>query len=228
MIDKIQAVIFDIDGTLVDSMSLWHEIDIAYFERIGIPMPPDVQKAVEGMSFRETALYFQKHFQPEREVTDIENDWIEMAHEKYLSEIKAKPGAKEYLDFLQEKGIKLGVATSNDKKLAYAALSPHGFSEKLDSLRTSGEVNKGKPAPDVYLKVAEDLKIAPENCLVFEDTPSGMQAGKAAGMSVIGVRDDVSGRQIDEIMAVCDEYIENFYEMLEGRVEVKYEFSSGK
>lgn len=228
MIEKIQAVIFDIDGTLVDSMSLWHEIDIEYFDRIGIPMPKNVQKTIEGMSFRETALYFQEHFQPMRKVEEIENDWIEMAHEKYLSEIKAKPGAGEYIDFLKEKGLKLGVATSNDKKLARAALTPHGFTDKLDSIRTSGEVNKGKPAPDVYLKVAEDLGIDPKHCLVFEDTASGMRAGKAAGMTVIGVRDDVSGRHIDEIMCVCDEYINDFYEMLDGRIEVEYELSSGK
>lgn len=228
MIENIQAVIFDIDGTLVDSMSLWHEIDIEYFDRIGIPMPPNVQKIIEGMSFRETALYFQKNFQPERKVEDIENDWIEMAHEKYLHEVQAKPGAGEYISFLKEKGLKLGVATSNDRMLADAALSSHGFYEKIDSMRTSGEVNKGKPAPDVYLKVANDLGVAPQHCLVFEDTANGMRAGKAAGMTVIGVKDELSGRHIDEIMSVCDEYIDNFYEMLEGRVEVEYGLSSGQ
>lgn len=228
MIKQIQAVIFDIDGTLVDSMGLWHEIDIEYFKRRGMPVPPNLQKDVEGMSFRETALYFQKNFEPQKPVEEIEADWIHRAHDKYLSEIPEKPGAGAYLSFLKNLGLKLGVATSNDKTLAYAALEAHGFTDKIDSIRTAGEVHKGKPAPDVYLKVAEDLSVAPERCLVFEDTPNGMRAGKAAGMAVIAVKDAVSGKYVEEIMTICDAYIQDFHEMLEGQVEVEYELSSGK
>ena len=229
MIEHIQAVIFDIDGTLVDSMGVWHEIDIEYFQVLGIPMPPTLQKDIEGMSFTETARYFKDTFQlAEKTVDDIKLDWIRMAHEKYLYEIKAKPGAKEYMKFLKEKGMKIGCATSNHKILAQAALQPHGFSEKVDSIRTACEVNKGKPAPDIYLKVAEDLGVDPKNCLVFEDIPNGMRAGKAAGMTVIGVEDSHSTKYAEEIKSICDYYIKDYYEMLEGKVEVAYELSSGK
>lgn len=229
MIEHIQAVIFDIDGTLVDSMGVWHEIDIEYFKVLGIPMPATLQKDIEGMSFTETAVYFKETFQlKEKTVDDIKMDWIRMAHEKYLYEIKAKPGAKQYMTFLKEKGLKIGVATSNDKSLALAALEPHGFLEKVDSVRTACEVNKGKPAPDIYLKVAQDLGVDPKNCLVFEDIPNGMRAGKAAGMTVIGVKDDKSEKYLDEIMGICDVFIEDYYEMLDGKVEVAYELSSGK
>lgn len=229
MIEHIQAVIFDIDGTLVDSMGVWHEIDIEYFKVLGIPMPATLQKDIEGMSFTETAVYFKETFQlKEKTVDDIKMDWIRMAHEKYLYEIKAKPGAKQYMAFLKEKGLKIGVATSNDKSLALAALEPHGFLEKVDSVRTACEVNKGKPAPDIYLKVAQDLGVDPKNCLVFEDIPNGMRAGKAAGMTVIGVKDDKSEKYLDEIMGICDVFIEDYYEMLDGKVEVAYELSSGK
>lgn len=229
MIEHIQAVIFDIDGTLVDSMGVWHEIDIEYFGLLGIPMPPTLQKDIEGMSFTETAVYFKDTFQlAEKTVDDIKLDWIRMAHEKYLYEIKAKPGAKEYMKFLKEKGMKIGCATSNHKTLAQAALQPHGFSGKVDSIRTACEVNKGKPAPDIYLKVAEDLGVDPKNCLVFEDIPNGMRAGKAAGMTVIGVEDSHSTKYAEEIHSICDYYIKDYYEMLEGKVEVAYELSSGK
>lgn len=227
MIEHIQAVIFDIDGTLVDSMGVWHEIDIEYFKVLGIPMPPTIQKEIEGMSFTETAVYFKETFQlQEKSVDDIKLDWIRMAHEKYLYEIKAKPGAKEYMSFLKQKGLKIGVATSNEKTLAIAALEPHGFLEKVDSVRTACEVSKGKPAPDIYLKVAEDLGVDPKNCLVFEDIPNGMRAGKAAGMIVIGVEDERSKKDHEEIMEICDYFIKDYYEMLEGKVEVAYELSS--
>lgn len=229
MIDKIQAVIFDIDGTLVDSMGVWHQIDIEYFEVLGIPMPPTIQKDIEGMSFTETAVYFKETFElTEKTVDDIKLDWVRMANEKYLYEIKAKPGAKEYMTYLKNLGVKIGVATSNDKGLAMSALTPHGFAGKVDAIRTACEVNKGKPAPDIYLKVAEDLGVAPEHCLVFEDIPNGMRAGNAAGMTVIGVEDECAKKYMDEIKGLCKYYIKDYYDLLEGKVEVAYELSSGK
>ena len=229
MIKHIQAVIFDIDGTLVDSMGVWHDIDIEYFKLLEIPMPPTIQKDIEGMSFTETAVYFKETFQiEEKTVEDIKLDWIRMAQEKYLYEIKAKPGAKEYISFLKEKGIKIGCATSNDRNLAMAALKPHGWTSKVDALRTACEVNAGKPAPDIYLKVAAELGVAPENCLVFEDIPNGMRAGKAAGMTVIGVEDERAKKYKEEIDTICDYFIKDYYELLEGKLEVEYELSSGQ
>lgn len=229
MIEHIQAVIFDIDGTLVDSMGVWYDIDVEYFKLLGIPMPPTLQKDIEGMSFTETAVYFKETFQlTEKTIDDIKLDWIRMAHEKYLYEIKSKPGAKEFIKFLKEKGIKTGCATSNEKSLAMAALQPHGWSDKINSVRTACEVCKGKPAPDIYLKVAEDLGVKPENCLVFEDIPNGMRAGKAAGMTVIGVEDEGAKKYRSEIDEICDYFITDYYDMLEGKIEVEYELSSGK
>lgn len=229
MIEHIQAVIFDIDGTLVDSIGMWHEIDIEYFDVIKKPMPPTIHKDIEGMSFTEVAVYFKDTFHiDDKSVDDIKQDWIRMAHDKYLYEVCAKQGAREYVCHLKEKGIKTGCATSNDKYLAKAALTPHGFSGKMDSVRCCCEVSKGKPAPDIYLKVAEDLGVDPKNCLVFEDIPNGMKAAKAAGMKVIAVKDERALDDLDEIMQLCDYYIEDFYDVLEGRVEVQYELSSGK
>ena len=229
MIEHIQAVIFDIDGTLVDSMRVWYDIDVEYFKLLGIPMPPTIQKDIEGMSFTETAIYFKETFHiTEKTIEDIKLDWVRMAHEKYLYEIQPKPGAKEFIRFLKEKGIKTGCATSNDKNLALAALKPHGWLEKMDSVRTACEVNAGKPAPDIYLKVAEDLGVAPENCLVFEDIPNGMRAGKAAGMTVVGVEDESAKKHKEEIDTICDYFIKDYFELIEGKLEVNYELSSGK
>ena len=229
MIEHIQAVIFDIDGTLVDSMGVWYDIDVEYFKLLEIPMPPTIQKDIEGMSFTETAIYFKETVDiREKTIEDIKFDWVCMARDKYLNEIKAKPGAKEFIKFLKEKGIKTGCATSNDRNLALAALQPHGWLNKMESVRTACEVNAGKPAPDIYLKVAEDLGVKPENCLVFEDIPNGMRAGKAAGMTVIGVEDENAKKYKEEIDEICDYFITDYYDMLEGKIEVEYELSSGK
>jgi HAD superfamily hydrolase (TIGR01509 family) len=229
MIEHIQAVIFDIDGTLVDSNGMWEEIDMEYFNVLEVPMPPTIREDIAGMSFTEIAIYFKETFHiDDKSIDDIKLDWVRMAFEKYLYEIKAKPGAKEYIRFLKENGIKIGCATSNERRLAEAALTPHGFYEKVDVLRTACEVAKGKPAPDIYLKVAEELGVEPKHCLVFEDIPHGIRAGKAAGMTVIAVKDESSIKDYDEIMGLCDEYIDSFYDVLEGRIEVQYELSTGK
>ena len=229
MIEHIQAVIFDIDGTLVDSMRVWYDIDVEYFKILGIPMPPTIQKDIEGMSFTETAHYFKDTFQiTDKTIDDIKLDWVRMAHEKYLYEIKAKSGAKEYMKFLKDQGVKIGCATSNEKSLAMAALTPHGFLEQVDSVRTACEVCAGKPAPDIYLKVAQDLGVDPKHCLVFEDIPNGMRAGKAAGMTVVAVEDESAKQHRSEIDKICDYYIEDYFDLLEGKLEVTYELSSGK
>ena len=229
MIEHIQAVIFDIDGTLVDSMRVWYDIDVEYFQILGIPMPPTIQKDIEGMSFTETAHYFKDTFQiTDKTIDDIKLDWVRMAHEKYLYEIKAKPGAKEYMKFLKDQGVKIGCATSNEKSLAMAALTPHGFLEQVDSVRTACEVCAGKPAPDIYLKVAQDLGVDPKHCLVFEDIPNGMRAGKAAGMTVVAVEDESAKQHRSEIDKICDYYIEDYFDLLEGKLEVTYELSSDK
>ena len=90
MIEHIQAVIFDIDGTLVDSMGVWYDIDVEYFKLLEIPMPPTIQKDIEGMSFTETAIYFKETFDiREKTIEDIKLDWVCMARDKYLNEIKA-------------------------------------------------------------------------------------------------------------------------------------------
>ena len=229
MIEHIQAVIFDIDGTLVDSNGMWGEIDEEYFKVLEIPMPPTIQKDIAGMSFTEVAIYFKETFHiDDKSIDDIKLDWVRMAFEKYLYEVQAKPGAKEYMRFLKDKGIRIGCATSNEKRLAEAALTPHGFINKVDVVRTACEVAKGKPAPDIYLKVAEELGVEPKNCLVFEDIPNGMRAGKAAGMTVDGVEDESAKKHKEEIDTICDYFIKDYYDLLEGKLEVEYELSSGK
>ena len=110
----------------------------------------------------------------------------------YQTQVELKPGAKGFLEFLKQEQILMGIATSNAKELALAALDALQIREYFSSVRTGCEVKKGKPAPDVYLKVAEDLGVQPEECLVFEDVPKGIEAGRNAGMTVCAVDDAFS------------------------------------
>ena len=102
MLKNINAVIFDLDGTLVDSMWMWKAIDVEYLSRFGIELPEDLQREIEGMSFSETAVYFKERFQLEPSVEEIKDTWNEMAYEKYANEVPLKQGALKFLKYLKE------------------------------------------------------------------------------------------------------------------------------
>jgi HAD superfamily hydrolase (TIGR01509 family) len=207
MIKDYQAVIFDLDGTLVDSMWIWEQIDIDFLEERGHELPKDLQKDIEGCSFTETAEYFKKRFNLEEDVETIKSVWIEMSKSFYSDKIKLKKGIKDLLDLLRSKDIKMGIATSNSRELAQTVLEKNGIDGYFETLVTSCDVKKGKPEPDVFLKTAEHLSVDPEHCLVFEDTHAGVIAGKAAGMDVIAIYDALSEEYMDEIKASADHYL---------------------
>lgn len=125
-LEGVEAVIFDLDGTLVDSMWIWRQIDIEYLARFGLELPETLQSEIEGMSFRETAVYFKNRFQIDDSIKQIMKNWNEMAWEKYANEVQLKPGAKDFLKFCKSKSIKLGIATSNSRELAENVLKVQG------------------------------------------------------------------------------------------------------
>lgn len=214
MLTNKKAIIFDMDGSLVDSMWLWTKVDDIYMEKYHLTMPEHFHKEIEGMSFTETAEYFLKTFpQLNCTVEEIKQEWQDLTMELYCTQVPLKPGAGEFLKRMKEKGILLGIATSNARELAEAVLDALHIRTYFDTVRTSCEVAKGKPAPDVYLKAAEDLHVIPEECLVFEDVPSGILAGKNAGMTVCAVDDDFSKPYEQEKRNLADYYIYDYVEV---------------
>lgn len=210
MLENIDAVIFDLDGSLVDSMWMWEQIDVEYLGRFGISLPGNLQSEIEGMSFSETAAYFKNRFALPDSIVQIKEDWNTMAWDKYSHEVPLKKGVKAFLDICRERGIALGIATSNSRELAANILSVHKLEDYFSCVMTGCDVAKGKPAPDIYLAVAEDLKVEPKHCLVFEDIIPGILAGKAAGMKVCAVEDEYSIAQKEEKLLAADYYIEDF------------------
>lgn len=212
---NIQAVIFDVDGTMVDSMWMWKRIDKEYLERFDISLPDALQADIEGASFYETAVYFKEHFGIEDPVEQIMADWNEMAWEKYEREVPLKPGVRDFMQLCRSKGIKMGIATSNSRELMETIERVHGLTEYISCIRTGSEVQKGKPAPDIYLAVARELQVDPSRCLVFEDLTAGIMAGKSAGMKVCAVQDAYSFHSDREKRRLADYYIEEFGQIVE-------------
>lgn len=215
MFDDIEAVIFDLDGTLVDSMWIWREIDIEYLGRRNIEMPKDLQRKIEGMSFVETAVYFKENFKLAESLEEIMNTWNLMAKEKYENEVPLKDNIREFLQKLKNRGIRMGIATSNSRLLTEAVLLRRGIFEFFDAIATGCEVKAGKPAPDIYLDAADKLSVQPAKCLVFEDLPFGIMAGHNAGMKVCAIEDEYSAEFREDKRRLADYYISSYADILE-------------
>ncbi|HOM43436.1 MAG: HAD family phosphatase [Clostridia bacterium] len=214
MYKDIKAVIFDVDGTLIDSMWIWKQVDIEFLGKRGIPLPERLQMEIEGMSYSETAVYFKERFNLPESLEEIKEEWRLMAEDYYKRHIQLKSGAKDFLKLLYDKGLTLGIATSNSRELVDCMLANHGIRKYFSNIRTSCEVEKGKPYPDVYLKVAEDMGIDPCRCLVFEDTLSGVMAAKSAGMRVFAMADEISLESKDKLIELAEGYIHSFNEVM--------------
>ena len=214
MLNNIKAVLFDLDGTLVESMSMWGDIDVDYLKKFHIPVPEGLQKAIEGLSMYQTAVYFKENFAIEDSLENIMDEWNRMAYKKYTTEIPLKPGVRAFLDVLKSKNIPCGIATSNSRILTEAILKSHQVENYFSVMVTGDEITNGKPNPEVYLEAAKKLDIAPEHCLVFEDIPFGIMAGKRAGMTVCAVEDDYSMNDMEEKIRLADFYIKSYEELL--------------
>lgn len=217
MLEGIKALIFDLDGTLVDSMWIWSQIDIEYLGKFGIALPPDLQHRIEGKSFSETAAFFKETFNIPDPIEQIKSDWNSMAMNKYETEIPLKENALQLLQYAKEHNIKTGIATSNSIELVERVIKAHEIDDYIDVIKTSCDAKKGKPAPDIYLLVAKCLGVEPSECLVFEDIIPGIQAGLSAGMKVCAVDDDYSKDVEDKKRNLAHYYIYDFSEVFMDR-----------
>lgn len=213
MLKDIKAVIFDLDGTLVDSMWMWKQIDIEFLGRYHHTCPDDLEREIEGMSFSETAAYFKNRFNIPLTLEEIKDNWVTMSIDKYRNEVPLKRGAARFLDYLKSHHIKTGIATSNGRDMVDAVLTSLNIKDHFHVVTTACEVSSGKPSPDIYLKVAEELNTPVSACLVFEDVPAGILAGRRAGMKVCAIEDNFSLHLTEEKKDLADYYIRNYDEL---------------
>ena len=210
MFTNIKAAIFDLDGTLINSMSLWDQIDIDYLTSKNIPVPSDLNDEISHLSFNQVAVYFKERFKLEDSLDDIKNTWNTMAYDHYSSDITLKDGVVEFLDFLKKSNIKIGLATSNSTELLEASLKFNKIYDYFDAITITDEVSIGKHEPDVYLLAAKKLNVKPEECIVFEDILPAVKGAKKAGMKVIAVEDECSVLDKDDIIKNSDGFINDF------------------
>jgi HAD superfamily hydrolase (TIGR01509 family) len=213
MLTNIKAAIFDLDGTIIDSMWVWGKIDEDYFKKRNMVQPENLKSQIEHLSFDDTAAYFKSNFNILDSIEEIKKEWTDLAYIEYLNNVKLKPGVVEFLSLLKTLNIKIGLATSNSKPLLEAVLKSNSIYHYFDSITITDEVTRGKAFPDVYLLAAERLGVKPEECIVFEDILPAVKGAKAAGMKVVGVYDYFSKEQKEDIINHADMYILEYHEL---------------
>lgn len=208
----MNAYIFDLDGTLLDSMGIWEQIDREFLSDRGLDLPPDYMQTIHSMSFSQAAAYTIARFDLADQVPTLIEEWNARAVEAYTHRVRLKPHADAYITALKQHGARLGIATSLPAVLYQPALQQNGIFHAFDVICTTDEIQTDKSSPDIFLLTAQKLKASVRECTVFEDLLSGVQSAKQAGMTVYGMYDPSSQADWLRIQQVADGVLYDFHD----------------
>jgi len=199
-----KGLIFDVDGTLLDSMPMWKRLDVEYLSSLGLIPEPDFQNKVKMMTMLDAARYINNYFGLDKEPEVIAKEIQDIAYSYYENELLIKPGAFELLAELKKRGYKMVVGTANEYDMCKSALVRNNVMDFFEDLVTCSMVGCSKERPDVYLLACEKMGLSMEDCVIFEDSYFAINTATKAGFSVIGVYDDTEEENWENICKITD------------------------
>lgn len=211
---KIKAAIFDMDGTLLDSMGMWRMALPNYFKSLNMEPNTNINTVVENMSFVQAATYLAEELHLNKTADEIYSEIEESIVYQYENTILLKPNVETYLRQLRKDGTSCCVATLSDKYMAETVLKRLGIYDCFDFILTVGEVGKSKEHPDIYLQCAEKMNTPKEECVVFEDAPYAIKTVKEAGFISYGVYDSWQKYPENFTEKYCDRFIIGYDELI--------------
>ena len=191
-ISDIKGYIFDLDGTLIDSMPLWYNVDRIFLSEHGVTPPDNISEIVKKMTVEQSSQYFLDTFNLKVSQQEIINRIEEIVAENYRNTILLKDGIAELLDYLDSKNIPYGVATATYRTLATSCLIRLGLIDKIKFLETCSEIGKGKEFPDIFFKCAETMGLSSKNVAVVEDSLYCLETAKNYDFFTIGIKDNLT------------------------------------
>lgn len=205
----LKGAIFDLDGTLLDSMFIWDTIGEDYLRTLGKEPHEDLREAFMPLTLEEAAEYYREHYGVTLSVTEIVDEVNAMVEGIYRTKVTLKPGIKEYLHWLKENGVKMCVATVTDRYLVEETLERLGIRHYFSGIFTCAEFGYGKDKPIIYREALAHLDTTREETCVFEDSFFALKTAKNDGFTAVGVYDKYEKRQ-DELRHLAHYYIRDF------------------
>jgi len=209
-----KAALFDLDGTLLDSLYVWKHIDELFFESRGMAIPENYGRTIAGMSYRECAQYTVANYLPDEKWENIVEEWMRMAEREYAENVPLKPGGREYLRMLKRAGVKLAVTTSMPERLFKPCIEHLGIADLFDTLCSTEDTGgRGKAGGEVFLLAASRLGVDAADCAVFEDVLDCLQGAKKVGMRAYCVKDRHSQKDFSAMEKIADRMLNNLDDM---------------
>ena len=205
----IKGAIFDLDGTLLDSMFIWDTIGEEYLRSLGKEPHEDLKETFMTLTLEEAAEYYREHYGVTLSVKEIVDGVNAMVEQTYRTKVTLKPGIAEYLAWLKENGVWMCVATVTDRYLVEETLEQLGVRHYFSEIYTCAEVGFGKDKPVIYQKALEHLGTEKSDTYVFEDLPFALNTAKTDGFPTVGVYDRHEAHQ-DELKELSDYYVLDF------------------
>jgi HAD superfamily hydrolase (TIGR01509 family) len=205
----LEAVLFDMDGVIIDSEPLWSKAEQQLLARRNLRYSSQLKTVMMGLDSSEAVGFLIKHYDLKESVSDVVAERNQLVADLFRQFLRPMPHALQLVRSVQAAQIKTGLVTSSPQELVDLALSRLNITEIFDLILSGDQVARGKPSPDIYLSAAGKLGVDPENCLVIEDAPHGVAAAKAAGMCCLAISTSASEPEL----GAADRVVRGFAEV---------------
>lgn len=207
-------LLFDLDGTLVDSSGIWVQIDLDFTARRGLPHTQEYHDFVAHTTAPTAAQYTKEYYGLQESVEEIMDEWFRQALYEYSHTIRPKPHVRAYLEQCRARKERMAIITSSAPQLCRATLERNGLGDYFETLLFAQEIGLEKKDPALFETAAQNLHLSAGECTLYDDSPLACRGAKAAGLSVVGVYDAVFADAEAEMRTLCDNYIRDFSELL--------------
>ena len=205
--------IFDLDGTLIDSLDAWKDIGNRYLKSIGVQGRETLDQEMEHMAIEEACVYIKKEFHLSQSINEILSDVKEMIYDSYAHDMRLKEGVYDFLKQSYKQGKRMCVLTANDQSLAKVVLKHCQVLSYFECIESCGSIGYSKTNPQCYLEMAKRMNVSKEECVVFEDAYHALLSANHAGFYSVAVINNENQKDRDNIKNIANQTIESFLDI---------------